>query len=69
VSLGSIVIFIIVMLRSGTGYLFSSFLTESCIEFFFEDSGFHLFFFPSLYLVLCNYVLDMVLIAYFLFLI
>jgi hypothetical protein len=32
--LGSLVTFIIVLLGSGTGYPFSSFLTESCVEFF-----------------------------------
>jgi hypothetical protein len=59
VSLSSLVTFIIVLLRSGTGYSFSSFSTESCVElFFFEESGFHPFFFPSLHLVLCNYVFD-----------
>jgi hypothetical protein len=41
---------------SGTGYPFSLFPTEYYIELFFEESCFHSFFFPSVYLVLCNYV-------------
>jgi hypothetical protein len=52
------VTFIIVLLGSWTGYPFSSFPTESCIEFFFEECGFHPFFFPLLLLVLYNYILD-----------
>jgi hypothetical protein len=35
VSLVYLVTFIIVLLRSGTGYPFSSFSTKSCIELFF----------------------------------
>jgi hypothetical protein len=54
--LSSLVPFIIVLLRSRTGYPFSSFPTEFYIEYFFEESGFHPFFFPSLYLVLCQYI-------------
>jgi hypothetical protein len=52
------VTFIVVLLRSGTGYPFSSLPTYSCVELFFEESGLYPFFFPSLHLVLCNYVLD-----------
>jgi hypothetical protein len=53
------VTFIIVLLSSGTGYPFSAFSTLPCIELFFEANGFHpFFFFPSLQLVLCSYVLD-----------
>jgi hypothetical protein len=45
------------LLRSGTGYPFSSFPTKFCIELFFEESGFHpFFFFPLLHLVLCYYI-------------
>jgi hypothetical protein len=53
------VTFIIVLLGSGTGYPFSSFLTKSSIELFFEECSFHPFFFsPLLHLVLGSYVLD-----------
>jgi hypothetical protein len=53
------VTFIIVLLGSGTGYPFSPLPSESYIEFSFEESDFHpFFFFPLLHLVLCNYVLD-----------
>jgi hypothetical protein len=37
---------------------FLHFPLNSVLIYFFEDSGFHTFFFPSLHLVLCNYVLD-----------
>jgi hypothetical protein len=59
-SLGYLVLFIFVLLGSGTGYLFSSFPFASCIKIiFFEESGFHhFFFFPLFHLVLCKYVLD-----------
>jgi hypothetical protein len=57
--LGSLLPFITVLLGSGTAYLFSLFTSESCIKLFFKESGFHpFFFFPSLHLVLCKYVLD-----------
>jgi hypothetical protein len=56
------VIFIIILLGSGTGYTFFSFPTESCFEFYlflgFEECGFHYFFFPLLQLVLFNSGLD-----------
>jgi hypothetical protein len=60
VSQGSLVTFIIVLLGSGTAYPLFSVPTELCIDlfFFFEESDFHLFFFPLLHLVLCNYVFD-----------
>jgi hypothetical protein len=59
VPLGSLVTFILVLLKSGASYPFSSFSTESCIELFlFEESGFLPFILPSLHLLLCTYVFD-----------
>jgi hypothetical protein len=55
VSLGSLVTFIIVLLRSDTGYPFP---TESCIELCFLGEWFSSPFFPLLYLVLFSYVFD-----------
>jgi hypothetical protein len=46
VSLGSLVTFIIVLLGSGTGYPFSSFPTESCIQLFFWGEWFPSFLLP-----------------------
>jgi hypothetical protein len=59
-SLGPLVSFIFVLLESRTRYQFSSFPSESCIKlFWWGENGFHpFFFFLSLYLVLCQYVLD-----------
>jgi hypothetical protein len=55
----SLMLFIFVLLESGTGYPFSSFPSEFCIKLFCGENGFHPFFvFPSLHLVLCNSVLD-----------
>jgi hypothetical protein len=49
-SLGSLALFIFVLLESGSGYLFSSFLSESCTNLFWEGewfpSLFHLPIFP-----------------------
>jgi hypothetical protein len=60
-SLGSLASFFFVLLGSGIGYLFSSFPSESCIKLFFGGEWFSfLFVFPSLHLVLCNYVLNRV---------
>jgi hypothetical protein len=59
VLLSSLVKFTVGLLKSRTGFPFSSLSTEFCIEFFFffEESGLHtVFFFPLLYFVLCNYI-------------
>jgi hypothetical protein len=59
VSLGSLVTFIIVLLKSGTGYHFIHFPLNPVLNYFFEESDFHsFFFFPLLHLVLCDYDFD-----------
>jgi hypothetical protein len=58
VSLGLLVTFIIVLLGSGTRYPFFSFPPNPLLNYFLGESGFHPFFSPLLYLMLCNYVLD-----------
>jgi hypothetical protein len=47
----------VIFLESGTGYPFSSFPSESCINLFLGGgNGFHsFFFFPSFLLVSCNH--------------
>jgi hypothetical protein len=63
--LGSLALFVFVLLESGTGYLFSSFPSNLVLNYFGGDNGFHpFFFFPMLDLVLCNYVFDKLLVGF-----
>jgi hypothetical protein len=57
--LGSLVLFVLVLLESGAGYPFSSFPSELCVKLFLRGEWFpSLFLLPITHLVLCNYVLD-----------
>jgi hypothetical protein len=63
-SLDSLVSFIFVLLVSGIGYPFLYFSLNPVLNYFWGKNSFYPFFtFPSLHLLLCNYVLDRLLVV------